>query len=92
MENNWFISVNGQVYGPYQAFAISQMLEKGEILVETYVYHSSIGKWTPAFEVKFLWKEKKKKKHKKQKTKTKQSHENARETRQTAAHRQSLPF
>jgi hypothetical protein len=48
MTDNWYASVSGQNYGPYNLQNLRNMFECGELRPDTIVYHQTIGNWRPA--------------------------------------------
>jgi hypothetical protein len=48
MTDNWYASVSGQNYGPYNLQNLRNMFECGELRPDTMVYHQTIGNWRPA--------------------------------------------
>ncbi len=55
MNENWYISVNQQNYGPYTIEQLREMTTTGQLTPDTLVYHSEIGQWVKAKEVKGIF-------------------------------------
>lgn len=48
MITNWYVSVNGETYGPYTWESMYEQSRTGNIVVNTMVYHEEIGQWVEA--------------------------------------------